>query len=405
MTDGMFTGTGVSIRQDAAPVESRSEDVIIIITCMHVLSMAFLIPRLWIRIGVQRVGLGADDWMIIVAWLLNIGYGVEVCMQTKYGLGKHRKDLPAGTDFVTSDILFYAKQPLYYVCVSLTKVSILLFYFRLFPQQGYRIFLWVMLGFVVLTGITSSVAGIFQCNPIPKAWDDDIPGTCFNRPALFFANAGLNIFQDFVIYLLPFPMLWNVQLPLKQRIALIGVFVVGAFVCITGIIRVPTLWDAVSSEDSTWDHFGAAVWSAVETNTGIVCACLVHFKPLIIKFAPWVIGMSRGSKGGKMIRLGDDQSDQPASSNLQTFGQRQNSKPVGILTEMELEDDLEASRSQTVLVPATYTGVATATAHAGGSPFRRDPDQPNAIHTTTQLTISYDEDSESGHRQENHVRR
>ncbi|RYP76286.1 hypothetical protein DL770_007247 [Monosporascus sp. CRB-9-2] len=386
----MFTDTGVSIRQDAAPVESRSEDVIIIIT--------------W----VQRVGLGADDWMIIVAWLLNVGYGVEVCMhstETKYGLGKHRKDLPPGTDFITSDILFYAKQPLYYVCVSLTKVSILLFYFRLFPQQGYRIFLWFMLGFVVLTGITSSVAGIFQCNPIPKAWDFDIPGTCFNRPALFFANAGLNIFQDFVIYILPSPMLWNVQLPLKQRIALIGVFVVGAFVCITGIIRVPTLWDAVSSDDPTWDHFGAAVWSAVETNTGIVCACLVHFKPLIIKFAPWAIGMSRGSKGGKMIRLGDDQSDQPASSNLQTFGQRQNSKPVGILTEMELEDDLDASRSRTVLVPATHTGVATATARAGGSPFRRDPNQPNAIHTTTQLTISYDEDSESGHRQENHVRR
>ncbi|RYP41248.1 hypothetical protein DL769_011622 [Monosporascus sp. CRB-8-3] len=339
------------------------------------------------RIGVQRVGLGADDWMILVAWLLNIGYGVEVCMQTKYGLGKHRKDLPPGTDFITSDILFYAKQPL------------------LFPQHGYRIFLWFMVGFVVLTGITSSVAGIFQCNPIQKAWDYSIPGTCFNRPALFFANAGLNIFQDFVIYILPSPMLWNVQLPVKQRIALIGVFVVGAFVCITGIIRVPTLWDAVSSEDATWDHFGAAVWSAVETNIGIVCACLVHFKPLIIKFAPWALGMSRGSKGGKMIRLGDDQSDQPASSNLQTFGQRQNSKPVGILTEMELEDDLEASRSRTVLVPATHTGVATASARAGGSPFRRDPNQPNAIHTTTQLTISYDEDSKSGHRQDNHARR
>ncbi|RYP15842.1 hypothetical protein DL765_005456 [Monosporascus sp. GIB2] len=358
---------------------------------MQVLATIFLLPRLWIRIGVQRVGLGADDWMIIVAWLLNIGYGVEVCMQTKYGLGKHRDDLPPDIDFVTSDILFYAKQPL------------------LFPQQGYRIFLWFMMGFVVLTGITSSVAGIFQCNPIQKAWDYDIPGTCFNRPALFFANAGLNIFQDFVIYVLPSPMLWNVQLPVKQRIALIGVFVVGAFVCITGIIRVPTLWDAVSSDDPTWDHFGAAVWSAVETNFGIVCACLVHFKPLIIKFAPWALGMSsgskaRGSKGGKMIRLGDDQSDQPASNNLQTFGQRQNSKPVGILTEMELEDDLEASRSQTVLVPATHTGVATASAHAGGSPFRRDPNQPNAIHTTTQLTITYDEDSESGHRQDNYVR-
>ncbi len=135
--------------------------------------------------------------------------------------------------------------------ISLTKVSILFFYFRLFPQKLYRTFLWAMMAFVFLTGFACSVAGIFQCNPIHKAWDTDVPGTCFDRPALFFANASLNIFQDFVIYLLPSPMLWNIQIPVRQRLALIGIFVVGGFVCIAGIIRIPTLRDAVSSTDPT----------------------------------------------------------------------------------------------------------------------------------------------------------
>ncbi|KAI0139368.1 hypothetical protein F4776DRAFT_662327 [Hypoxylon sp. NC0597] len=386
----MHTAANVPIQQRSGGVESRSSTLIAVVATMHTLSTVVLVARFWIRLRIQRMCLAADDWTIILSWLFTVAQSVDACLQTRYGLGKHLADLPPDTDVAMASRLSYANQAVYYTSVSLTKISILFFYFRLFPQKTYRIFLWAMMGFVGLTGLISSIAGIFQCTPVHKAWDTAIPGTCFNRPAFFFANASLNIFQDLVIYLLPSPILWNVHLPTKQRIALIGVFVVGGFVCITGIMRIPTLSVAVASADYTWDHYGSAVWSSIECNSAIICASLVHFKPLLAKASSSIIGASRSSRSGRMIKLSDKPSKKAASSDLNTFGQRQGSRPVGILTEMELED---------VLVPGSRTGVATSTATATydeESPFPVGGDRANAIYATTHFTVAYNDEKGPG---------
>ncbi len=160
-------------------------------------------------------------------------------------------DLPKETNFAASLELFYFGEATYYITVSLTKISILFLYLKLIPQKSYRIVNWIMMAFVGLTGFTCVLAGIFQCNPIHKAWDTAVDGTCFNQVALYLSNAGLNIFQDLIIYFLPVRRLWQIQLPRKQRIALIIVFVIGAFVCITGILRLQSLTMASVSLDPT----------------------------------------------------------------------------------------------------------------------------------------------------------
>lgn len=65
-----------------------------------------------------------------------------------------------------------------------------------------------MIVFVMLTATTISIAGVFQCTPISKAWKTDEPGTCFQRIDMFVANAALNIAQDIIVYLMPIRMLW-----------------------------------------------------------------------------------------------------------------------------------------------------------------------------------------------------
>ena len=42
------------------------------------------------------------------------------------------------------------------------------------------------------------------------------------------------------------------------------------------------------------NNFGAAVWSAIESNIRVICASLPHFKPLINRFFPSLMGRSRG---------------------------------------------------------------------------------------------------------------
>jgi hypothetical protein len=148
--------------------------------------------------------------------------------------------------------LFYYGEALYYITVGLTKVAILFLYLRLAVEKTFRFICWATVAFVMATIVSCVVAGVFQCNPIPFAWDKTIPGgTCFNVTALFYANAGLNILQDVFIYVLPMKMLWEVQIPRKQKIALIIVFVVGGFVCVTGMLRLDSLRTASISQDPT----------------------------------------------------------------------------------------------------------------------------------------------------------
>ncbi|KAH7324730.1 hypothetical protein B0I35DRAFT_475953 [Stachybotrys elegans] len=373
------------------PDESRVADIIIILTVMQAFSTIVLALRIWTRLSVQGMNLGADDWTIIASWVFLIAYTVDVTTQTRFGLGQHLLRLPPDTNFEASLQLFYFGEALYYITVSLTKVSILFLYLKLFPQQNYRLFIWSFMAFVALTGFTCTVAGLFQCDPIEKAWRTQLPGTCFNVVALFMSNAALNIFQDIVIYLLPVPMLWRVQVPLKQRIALICVFVVGGFVVVTGMVRLDSLQLASVSADVTWDNYGAAIWSSIEANFGIVCASLVHFKPLIARFAPSWLGISASSTKGSsnMMRLGDEPS---GKGSLQTFGGggRSNNKPFGILTEMELEENVSQSQSD-LINPEARGGMTATVSH--NPPVDYDAESQaqsqDGIHTTRDFSVSY----------------
>ncbi|TPX09914.1 uncharacterized protein E0L32_008936 [Thyridium curvatum] len=361
--------------------ESRSGDIIAIVTAMTALSTVVLAVRLWSRIGLQGVSPGADDWTIIAAWVFSVAFTVDVSTQTAYGLGKHLGDLPPTTNFSASLELFYFGEAIYYITVSLTKISILCLYLRLIPQRSYRYISYGLMVFVGLTGFCCVLAGVFQCNPIHKAWNPELEGTCFNQVALFMSNAGLNIAQDIIIYLFPIKRFWEIQLPRKQRIALILVFVVGAFVCITGILRLQSLTLASVSADVTWDNYGSAIWSSVEANVGIVCASLVHLKPLIIRYAPSLLNMTRNT------RLADERSGD--DSGLRSGGRSglKGNKQSAMNSAMELDDSEESSIIRSARQETTH-GYHT---HANSSPThsRGMSRDGSRIHKTTQIQISY----------------
>ncbi len=92
----------------------------------------------------------------------------------------------------------------YCAATAASKSSILLFYLRIFPGRAFKIAVWIAAFFVVGYNFACIFADTFSCNPIAKSWDVTIlSGSCINRPILYFVNAGLGIFTDFVTLLLP----------------------------------------------------------------------------------------------------------------------------------------------------------------------------------------------------------
>ncbi|KKA20690.1 hypothetical protein T310_5272 [Rasamsonia emersonii CBS 393.64] len=67
-------------------------------------------------------------------------------------------------------------------------------------------------------------------------------------------------------------------------------------VCITSIIRLVSLKVIADSSDPTYDNVGAATWSSIECNTGIICACLPTLRPLISRILPRFLSSLSGSR-------------------------------------------------------------------------------------------------------------
>lgn len=112
-----------------------------------------------------------------------------------------------------------------------------------------RILSCALLVFTSLLTSATVFAIVFQCTPVALAWDKTLEGTCVDVTTVFYSHAGINISLDFIIYITPMPMLWSVQRPIRERMALIVVFAIGGFVCVTGILRLWSLQHAATSED------------------------------------------------------------------------------------------------------------------------------------------------------------
>jgi hypothetical protein len=116
----------------------------------------------------------------------------------------------------------------YIITISLTKVSILTFYLKVFTARTFRNQCWATMVFCVTSSIAFTLVTIFQCQPVSYAWDKTIrEGKCvnFNRGA--WANGAINILQDILIVALPIQEVRKLQLERKKKIGLYIMFGLG----------------------------------------------------------------------------------------------------------------------------------------------------------------------------------
>lgn len=68
---------------------------------------------------------------------------------------------------------------------------------------------------------------VFDCRPIEGFWKLNIPSVCVPSLPMWYVNAAGNIATDVIIFALPIPVVWKLQMPRTQRLSLVGVFCLG----------------------------------------------------------------------------------------------------------------------------------------------------------------------------------
>ena len=71
------------------------------------------------------------------------------------------------------------------------------------------------------------MASVLQCVPIQAYWHPKVKARCVYIYGFFLGQAIPNIMLDFVLLLLPLHPLWKLKMKLSQKVALVGVFVLG----------------------------------------------------------------------------------------------------------------------------------------------------------------------------------
>ncbi|KAK4939336.1 hypothetical protein LTR66_015014, partial [Elasticomyces elasticus] len=242
-------------------MESRSQVVMAVTIATITCATTFVFFRMVSRIGIVKK-VQADDYFMLVAWN------------------------PA---------------------LMATKTSILIFYLTL--SRGNKTFWWFCIGtlFVVnAAGIALTLLNIFQCRSVGAAFMTPVPkdAHCTDIVTIYLSSAPVNIITDLAILFLPMPILTGMRLPRKQKTILVITFGFGAFVAIVDVVRIaylqqasvtrlsemqtssPTPSGGRDETDFSWYASLSFMWSAIEVNIGIMCACVPALKPLVSRFIP-----------------------------------------------------------------------------------------------------------------------
>ncbi|CAI6334434.1 unnamed protein product [Periconia digitata] len=295
------------------------------------LALLIVLLRCYVRATMLRI-IGADDFVMIFAMICATGTFVCFVLETQNGLGKHALAMTE-EDHTAFTKIQYFHSLVIMVGVSAVKVSIALSLIRLSPRKSYTVFLYGVIGFMVIMTLACAGTLIFQCLPVQAAWDFSLrppTGTakCYNQ--IIFRNLGLmnsafNIVTDVLFATLPVPLIWKLQLNTRTKISLIGILSLGWFACGAAIVKAVQQWTVF--EDPDWSvHDSFNVWNYVELTIGIIAGSLPSLKPLFNWFLQTARaitsgGRSRAAKGYKgPISLGYQ--DMPGDSSRRSIALR-----------------------------------------------------------------------------------
>ncbi|KAM0340380.1 hypothetical protein ACHAPU_010516 [Fusarium lateritium] len=281
---------------------SLKSDIVSAMVVTWVAALLALIARVFAR-RMTKMDWWYDDYLCVGAFIVGIGYNVVMIYwaETWY-LGTTIPDTIGKAEYENINLHARLMQFLisltYSYSIGLSKLSILLFYWRIFKQSAIRIPIQVML---VVSGawlILRTFMVIFHCLPVQAYWDKSIEGAVckINDSQFFFGTCLTHFILDVVILALPVIEVFKLRLRLGQKIAITALFVVGFVVCLASVFVIVTAlqYDPQSTQMPR-DVASNDMWGGVEINIAIVSGCFPLLRPIFTKILPKRFLSSAGS--------------------------------------------------------------------------------------------------------------
>ncbi|KAL3961040.1 hypothetical protein ACCO45_006157 [Purpureocillium lilacinum] len=316
------------------PVRDKTSEYVAISNAFGTISAAFVIQRFGYKLW-AKLDFGLDDWFT----LITIVTGVPSTVINAHGVAPNGIGRDAWTltlqNITNFGRFFYIMEIIYFAEVSLLKLAMLFFYIRIFPGVGVRRLLWGTIAFVSVFGI------------IFVFWDGIHQGHCLDINAIAWSNAAISIALDIWMLAIPLWQLRNLNLDWRKKVGVALMFGVGTFVTIVSILRLRSLVKFGSdSTNPTWDFFDVGIWSTVEINVGIMCACMPSLRLLLVRLFPKLLGTTQRYYA------------RYSSNAHRTTTTRRQSRPfrtTGAVSHVERSQHRPEVKSNAITMQTTYT--------------------------------------------------
>lgn len=172
--------------------------------------------------------------------------------------------------------------------IWLCKACLLIMYLRLTALRKENLAIKVLSGYVAFAFVWMQVfyLGVW-CRPFSNYWAVPTPNTqCDAATNHLITNAVFNLSSDVCMIAIGLPMFLWMNLPLRKKIPLVGIFSLGVFVILAAILN--KVYSFTMPFGAMWTY-----WYVRESSTALLVANL----PFVWTFWKWIAGGSRSIDG------------------------------------------------------------------------------------------------------------
>ncbi|KAI1337587.1 hypothetical protein F5Y15DRAFT_148214 [Xylariaceae sp. FL0016] len=224
-----------------------------------------------------------DDWFIVLAVTVTLIASVGQYLGAHYGLGRDAWKV-SKDDQISVYKSFFVAAIGYKLGNACCRMSILLFYLRLFSITDFRMAVIICVVFSGCIGVAFALADSLHCDPASYFWNGWIgthKGFCGSLPAITWVHSILNIFLDLVTLGMAFWIVYSLNIRWIRKFEAIAMFVLGSAVTIVSFLRIMSIPPLYNERNRTWSLAPVSYWSGIEMFFGMVCACLPALKALV----------------------------------------------------------------------------------------------------------------------------
>ncbi|KAF5639082.1 integral membrane protein [Fusarium sp. NRRL 52700] len=184
-------------------------------------------------------------------------------------------------------LCFWLNQVFFKATAGVIKLSICTIYMNIFSKPVLlstkiaRYANFALMCVIIAYYTAGTLVSTFQCDPIRKAWQGDLDGTCIDNTKFRVANAYINSLTSALLVLIPFPVLLSTGHRSKEIWQFLFLIALGLAHTACAVVRVVMIYvpNEGAATDPYWYNTTANTLAMAEIFTAVIVATIMTMRP------------------------------------------------------------------------------------------------------------------------------